>query len=75
MGLKRVEVMGRDTSVISVHPAARNAVIRSIIPARNRVDRNADCVRFSLMPEKVYLFDAETDDRIPFDVEQAGGQP
>ena len=75
LDLKRVEVMGRDTSVISSHPASRNAMIRSIIPARNRVDRNAAVVRFSLMPEKVFLFDAETEDRIPFDVEQAGGQP
>ena len=74
MNLSRVEVMGRDTSVISTHPASRNAQIRSIIPARSRIDRSAASVRFSLMPEKVLLFDAATDVRVPFDVEQAGGQ-
>ena len=67
--LSRVEVMGRDTSVVSTHPASRNAVIRSIIPARNKVDGKAKTVRFSLMPEKVFIFDAKTDARILFDAE------
>ena len=65
--LKRVEVMGRDTSVVSTHPASRNALIRSIIPARNKVDKGAAAVRFSLMPEKVFLFHADTEERIPVD--------
>ena len=69
VSLSRVEVMGRDTSVVSTHPASRNAVIRSIIPARNRVDRNAQTVRFSLMPEKVFIFDSKTDARILFGAE------
>ena len=67
--LNRVEVMGRDTSVVSTHPASRNVQIRSIIPARNKVDTAAETVRFSLMPEKVFIFDAATDARIPFDAE------
>jgi len=65
--LSRVEVMGRDTSVVSTHPASRNAIIRSIIPARNKVDKSSETVHFSLMPEKVFLFDIKTDARIPFD--------
>ena len=66
--LQRVEVMGRDTSVVSAHPAARSEVIRSIIPARQRPDASLETVRFSLMPEKVYLFDLETEKRIRFDL-------
>ena len=69
VNLSRVEVMGRDTSVVSIHPASRNPFIRSIIPARNKVDRSAKTVRFSLMAEKVFLFDAKTDARIYFDAE------
>ena len=69
VALSRVEVMGRDTSVVSTHPASRNPFIRSIIPARNKVDRAAKTVRFSLMAEKVFLFDAKTDARIYFDAE------
>ena len=67
--LKRVEVMGRDTSVVSTHPASRNVQIRSIIPARNKVNREAPTVRFSLMPDKVFLFRADTEMRIPVEAE------
>ena len=67
LNLSRVEVMGRDTSVVSTHPESRNVTVRSIIPARNKVDKTAKTVRFSLMPDKVFLFDAQTDLRIPFD--------
>ncbi len=69
VSLSRVEVMGRDTSVVSTHPASRNPVIRSIIPARNKVDRTRRTVRFTLMPEKVFIFDARDDRRICFDAE------
>ena len=67
--LNRVEVMGRDTSVVSTHPASRNVQIRSIIPARNKVDKEAAAVRFSLMPDKVFLFRADTEERIPVDAQ------
>ncbi len=67
--LNRVEVMGRDTSVVSTHPASRNAQIRSIIPARNKVNKEAPTVRFSLMPDKVFLFKADTEERIPVDAQ------
>ena len=67
--LKRVEVMGRDTSVVSTHPASRNVQVRSIIPARNKVNKDAPTVRFSLMPDKVFLFKADTEERIPVDAD------
>ncbi len=67
--LSRVEVMGRDTSVVSTHPASRNVQIRSIIPARNKVNKAAPSVRFSLMPDKVFLFKADTEERIPVNAE------
>ena len=65
--LKRVEVMGRDTSVISEHPASRNPFVRSIIPASSRVDASASEVRFDLYPNKVFLFDAQNGERIRFE--------
>ena len=69
LNLSRVEVMGRDTSVVSTHPESRNVTIRSIIPARNKVDRNAKTVLFSLLNDKVFLFSKENDLRLPFVVE------
>ena len=67
--LTGVEVMGRDTSVVSTHAASQNATIRSIISAENRVDAGAATVRFSLKPNKVFIFDHETEARIRFAAE------
>ena len=67
--LRAVEVMGRDTSVVSSHPAAVSDTIRSIIPAENRVSAAAGEVRFSVKPFKLHLFDTETEENIPFEAE------
>ena len=68
-GLTRVEVMGRDISVVSTHPCAENPSIRSIINAENMVDPEAKTVRFALKPHKLYLFHPQTGERIPFTAE------
>ena len=59
-----MEVMGRDISVVSGHSASLNPTVRSIIAAENRVDRESAVVRFSLKPQKVLLFNKETEERI-----------
>lgn len=59
-----VEVMGRDISVVSRHGASLNPTVRSIISAENRVDAKDGTVRFSLKPQKVFLFRKETEERI-----------
>ena len=64
-----VEVMGRDVSVVSTHPAFQGAAIRSIIASDAGVDREAETIRFRLKPSKVLLFDPETEARIPFRAE------
>ena len=64
--LTRVEVMGRDTSVVSTHDAAQSVSIRSIISAENRVAPGAKTVRFDVKPNKVFIFDKTTEERIPF---------
>ena len=67
--LTRVEVMGRDVSVVSTHPCSENLSIRSIINAENTVDPDAEKVRFALKPRKLYLFHPRTGERIPFTAE------
>ena len=67
--LSRVEVMGRDISVVSTHSCSENAVIRSIINAENAVDPEAENVRFAIKPHKLYLFGSETGERILFTAE------
>ena len=66
--MNRVEVMGRDVSVVSTHPCSDNVSIRSIINAESMVDPDAETVRFSVKPHKLYLFHPETGERIPFTV-------
>ncbi|MBQ2100398.1 MAG: ABC transporter ATP-binding protein [Lachnospiraceae bacterium] len=62
----RVEVMGRDVTVVSTHENCQGTTVRSIIQAENKVDLSAKKIRFTLKPAKVLLFDAATDDRIHF---------
>ena len=65
--LGRVEVMGRDISVVSSHAACAGAAIRSIIAAESRVDLSKSQVCFDIKPGKLFLFDRESEARIPFD--------
>ena len=66
--LSNVEVMGRDVSVVSTHPASTNPVIRSIINADNKLDVTRTDIRFRLKPHKVFLFNKETEVRVDFEV-------
>ncbi len=62
--LSNVEVMGRDVSVVSNHEASLNPIIRSIVDADNKIDVTKGTVSYRLKPHKVFLFDAETEERI-----------
>ena len=62
--LHRVEVMGRDVSVVCSHDECENAAIRAIISADNKVDITSGEVRFNIKSQKLHIFDAETQQRI-----------
>ena len=64
--LNRVEVMGRDISVVCGHTAFTGTAIRAIIRAENLKEIDGTSVRFNLSPNKVFLFDKETGNRIRF---------
>ena len=66
--LTNVEVMGRDVSIVSTNEASRNPVVRSIINAENKIDLTQAEVRFNLKPHKVFIFNKETEERIPVEV-------
>ena len=70
---KAVEVMGRDTSVVSNHPNFQGEDIRAIVDSEIKVDPFAETVSFSLRKSKVHIFDKETEERII--VEQEGESP
>ncbi len=65
--LIRPEVMGRDISIVSRHPASRNEVIRSIISSDDYEHVPDGKVHFRLKPHKVFLFEPETGERIRFE--------
>ena len=66
--LKGVEVMGRDVSIVSAHPECISGAIRAIVSSEDgrAVDLSCADVRFELKREKVFLFDAKSQERIPF---------
>ena len=64
--LSSVEVMGRDVSIVSRHPASLNPVIRSIVDADYKI--GSDTVAYTLKPHKVLLFSKQDETRIYFEV-------
>ncbi len=62
--LDHIEVMGRDKTIITTHKNSQKPLVRSIIDSDVAVDRNAQYVKFNLKPNKVFLFNAETEERI-----------
>ena len=67
--LNCVEVMGRDVSVVCSHCDCENTDIRAIISSDNRVDTTNAAVRFDVKPQKIYLFNKDTQERIIFDMQ------
>lgn len=64
--LSRVEVMGRDISLVCRHEAFTGAAIRAIVDADHLKSIGGETVRFRLAANKVFLFDKEDGSRIRF---------
>lgn len=62
--LNRVEVMGRDISVVSTNENSENTFIRSIISAESKVDTSKSKVCFDVKLNKVFVFNKETEERL-----------
>lgn len=62
--LNRVEVMGRDISIVSTHDAFTGTAIRSIVDAEHSRHATGEYVHFALKPKKVLVFNKETQERI-----------
>ncbi len=59
-----IEVMGRDKTVVSTHPNSTKDTVRSIIDSDIALPEEAKQLKFNLKPNKVFLFNAETEERI-----------
>ncbi len=61
---KRVEVMGRDVSVVCDHACRRSENFRAVIAADDGIRADADTVSFAVKAHKTFLFDAQDGTRI-----------
>ena len=61
--IQQLEVMGRDISIVSIHPDSTKPTIRTIVETGVNVPTSGQ-VRFRLKPHKVFLFNAETEERL-----------
>ena len=61
---RHIEVMGRDKSVISVHPESTKPTVRSIVDAEVDLPKDATEYKFNLKPTKVFLFNRESEMRL-----------
>ncbi len=59
-GFRKLEVMGRDSSILSENAAMEGAVIRSIISSGTEIKAPGGEIAFKLKQGKVHVFDAET---------------
>ncbi len=61
--LERVEVMGRDISVVAKNENA-HATVRAIVDSDSNINVSAATVRFSVKPGKIDIYDKVTEERI-----------
>ncbi len=64
--ISNVEIMGRDVSIVSKNAAMQTPAVRSIVDADYKVAEGMTEIKFNLKPHKVFIFDAETEQRIYF---------
>ena len=60
----RKETMGRDTSILAEHPSCTSGMIRTIVDSDIPADTTQDSLRFRIRTNKLFLFNAETEERI-----------
>lgn len=62
--LHRLEIMGRDTSVLLGNPSGLSDTFRAIVDIEDIKDKEAKRIAFTLRASKVHLFHVETEERI-----------
>ena len=64
LGVDHIEVMGRDKSVVALHESSTKPTVRCIIDSDVVLLHEATQLRFNIKPYKLFLFDAETEERL-----------
>ena len=61
---RNIEVMGRDKSVIAVHPNSTKPTIRAIVDAEVALPNDTSVYKFNLKSSKLFLFNRESEMRL-----------
>ena len=61
--IQNVEVMGRDSSIVSKNANSEAPIIRSIVDADIKVAEEG-VIRYNIKPNKIFVFDGETEERL-----------
>lgn len=64
LNVDHIEVMGRDKSIVSCHTSSTKPTVRSIVDSDVKLPTNIGTFKFNLKPNKVFLFNRETEERI-----------
>ncbi len=63
---KNVEVMGGAISIVTGHADSESPIIRATVMDEVRIPEGTPSVKFDIKPNKLYVFDKETEERIYF---------
>lgn len=69
--MERIEIMGRDISIVSSNENALSPVIRSVISSNVNVSADKEIIKFNINPKKMFLFDKSSEKRICFGFQEA----
>ncbi len=61
--VEQLEVMGRDISVVATHSACEKPTLRAIVEVNTSIPDSGE-IKFNLKPNKVFLFNRETEIRL-----------
>lgn len=64
LNVDHIEVMGRDKSIVSRHSSSTKPTVRSIVDSDVKLPTQIGTFKFNLKPNKVFLFNKETEERI-----------
>ena len=63
LNLDQLEIMGRDISIVAKHEACIKPTVRFIVDADTKLSGSTQ-IKFDLKPNKVFLFNKETEERL-----------
>ncbi len=65
--LERIEVMGRDVSVVCTNKKSHNPLVRAIVDSEAASHVGGALVKFDIAPDKMFVFSKETGERLKFE--------